>query len=195
MSKKESCYFSYFLLKKKKKIEWSACLAFAALWISLHMEDLDFRQMRFAKRHIRLVEVQLTLLCSKGQVSRETPATHPQPAADFMQFSFAFFWPAIPILSLHKNSTLWHLMNKTTPWPENELSMYSDFLLGGAPFHFSAYQQLDLCPLLTRRVFAAGDSEVGRQEDQTWNREMWLDFAVSLNILPLQNGNKNYLDK
>ena len=159
------------------------------------MEDLDFRQMRFAKRHIRLVEVQLTLLCSKGQVSRETPATHPQPAADFMQFSFAFFWPAIPILSLHKNSILWHLMNKTTPWPEHELSMYSDFLLGGAPFHFSAYQRLDMCPLLTRRVFAAGDSEVGWQEDRTWNQEMWLDSAVSLNILPLQSRNKNYLDK
>ena len=86
-------------------------------------------------------------------------------------------------------------MNKTTPWPEHELSMYSDFLLGGAPFHFSAYQQLDMCPLLTRRVFAAGDSEVGWQEDQTWNQEMWLDSAVSLNILSLQNRNKNYLDK
>lgn len=86
-------------------------------------------------------------------------------------------------------------MNKTTPWPEHELSTCWDFLLGGAPFHCSAYQQLDLCPLLTRRAFAAGDSEVGRQEDQTWNQEMWLDSAVSLNILPLQNGNKNYFDK
>lgn len=194
MRKKGSCYFSYFLLEKKK-IEWSACLAFTALWISLHMEHLDFCKMRFAKKHIRLVEVQLTLSGSKGQVSRETPATHPQPAADFIQFSFAFFWPAIPFLSIHKNSTLWHLMNKTTPWPEHELSTCWDFLLGGAPFHCSAYQQLDLCPLLTHRVFAAGDSEVGWQEDQTWNQEMWLDSAVSLNILPLQNGNKNYFDK
>ena len=159
------------------------------------MEDLDFRQMRFAKRHMRLVEVQLTLTCSKGQVSRETPATEPQPAADFMQFSFAFFWPAIPILSLHKNSTLWHLMNKTTPWPEHKLSTYSDSLLGGAPFHCSAYQQLGLCHLLTWRVFAAEDSEVGWQGDQTGNQEMVLYSAVSLNILPLQNGNKHYFDK
>lgn len=68
--------------------------------------------------HTKLAEVQLSLSCSKGQVSRETPDTHPQPTPNFMQFLFAFFWPANSVQSLHKNSTLWHLMNIITPWPE-----------------------------------------------------------------------------
>lgn len=102
----------------KKKSGWSISLAFAASWISLHMESLQFCQMNFSRMDIRLAEVQLSLSCSKGQVSRDSPATHPQLTPNFMQFLFAFFWPAIPVLSLHKNSTLWHLMNKITTWPE-----------------------------------------------------------------------------
>lgn len=145
--KKESCYFSHFLLKKKKnRSGWS--LAFAESWISLHKEGLDFCQMSFSRMHIRLAEVQLSLSCSKGQVSREIPASHPQPTPNFMQFLFAFLWPAIPILSLHKNSTLWHLMNKIIPWPEYTFGRGTQRTFncpctqissrGQAPFHFCA---------------------------------------------------------
>lgn len=49
---------------------------------------------------------------------------HPaQLTPNFIQFLFAFFGPAILALSWHKNSALWHLMNKITSWPESACTL------------------------------------------------------------------------
>ena len=76
-----------------------------------------FCQMSFSRIHTRLAEVQLSLSCSKGQVSRET--CYPPPAYSKLHAIFiCLLRPAHSVLSLHKNSTLWHLMNKIIPWLE-----------------------------------------------------------------------------
>lgn len=120
--------------------------------------------------HISLAEAELPLSCSKGQVSREAPIIHPQPTPNLMQFLFGFFWPANPALSLHKNATLWHLMNKITPWPEYRFGKENDpkdiqpsmnsYFLGGAPFHSHTCLSSDLGRLLTWRESAMRGGKV-----------------------------------
>ena len=114
--KKESCYFP--TCASLKKTKWTVSFSgLSSLMNFPSYQRLDLCQMSSSRKHISLAEVQLSLSCSKGWVSGETPAIHPQPTPNLMQFLLAFSWPAKPVLSLHKNSTLWHLINKRTPWP------------------------------------------------------------------------------
>lgn len=127
-------------------------------------------QMSFSRMHVSLAEVQLSLSCSKGWVSGETPAGHPQPTPNLMQFLWPF-WLAKPVSSLHKNSTLWHLINKRTPWPEYTFGRKRTQKTSSHPCihgchlvgrHCSAYRESALCHLLAWQVLAMRGGQVER---------------------------------
>lgn len=128
---KRELLFSTFPSKKKKN-RWSAPLAFTASWISLHTEGLFFVKCISLGCTQGLLRFSFLFHAVKAK-SAGRLATHPQPTPNFMQFLFAFFWPANSVLSLHKNSTLWHLMNKITPWP-------------GSTFGRGRTQKISSCP-------------------------------------------------
>lgn len=156
---KEFLFFTYPSCKKKQVVSSSGL---RSLMNFPSHRRLCLCQRSFSRMHISLAEAQLPLSCSKGQVSRGAPAIRPQPTLILMQFLFAFFWSASLALSLYRNATLWHLMNKITPWPEycfgKEMTQKTPnlpwtciFLVG---HHSRTCQSLALCCLLTWRVSA-----------------------------------------
>lgn len=98
------------------------------------------------------VSLRLAFVFHEAAPKAESAGRHchpPESASNFMQFLFLSFGLANLAQSWHKNSTLWHLMNKITPWPESAYTLgripktsscLCSTLFCGPTFRFSAHR-------------------------------------------------------